>query len=57
MNNDNIAIALDRLKFYAKDAVVTFTQVRFPVVAELTAVCLQAVSTILPSHNSDRQRQ
>jgi hypothetical protein len=28
MNNDNLAIALDRIKFYARDAVVTLTQVR-----------------------------
>ncbi|WWC90008.1 uncharacterized protein L201_004938 [Kwoniella dendrophila CBS 6074] len=27
MNNDNLAIALDRLKFYAQDAVVTLTQI------------------------------
>ncbi|RSH91998.1 hypothetical protein EHS25_009369 [Saitozyma podzolica] len=26
MNNDNLAIALDRIKFYARDAVVTLTQ-------------------------------
>jgi hypothetical protein len=30
MNNDNLAIALDRLKFYARDAVVTLTQVSAP---------------------------
>jgi hypothetical protein len=28
MNGDTVAIALDRLKFYARDAVVTLTQVR-----------------------------
>jgi hypothetical protein len=27
MNNDTFAIALDRLKFYAKDAAVTLAQV------------------------------
>lgn len=27
MNNDTVAIALDRLKFYARDAVITLTQV------------------------------
>lgn len=26
MNNDTVAIALDRIRFYAKDAVVTLTQ-------------------------------
>lgn len=36
---DNLAIALDRLKFYARDAVVTLTQVRDRLL-ELTAVHL-----------------
>lgn len=27
MNNDSLAIAIDRLKFYARDAVLTLTQV------------------------------
>lgn len=33
MNGDTIAITLDRLKFYARDAVVTLTQVSLNVLA------------------------
>ena len=28
MNNDSLALALDRLKFYARDAVITLSQVK-----------------------------
>ncbi len=30
MNSDAVALALDRVKFYARDAVLTFTQVCYP---------------------------
>lgn len=52
MNGDTLAITLDRIKFYARDAVVTLTQVSQPLPSreELTAnyivVYLQAVRFI-----------
>jgi hypothetical protein len=51
MNNDNIAIALDRLKFYARDAVVTLAQVNSESPeSKLTVVHMQTVKLI--SHGS-----
>lgn len=35
--NDNLLIALDRIKFYAQDALVTVTQVSYSAVLKLTA--------------------